>query len=134
MGETYSIICKKCGDHMCVSIGGGRHLPTKEDVEEGGWCESIQEAIYLHPDWIPTYRYRPYLCKCGYITGRKQMALFGESGKITFVDNVCPDCGKKMKPISERRLHMLFEGPYELRARCRKCGGPLEINPNCLWD
>lgn len=119
---------------MSVTLGGGGHLPTREDVEDGTWSESIVEAIHLHPDWIPSYNYAPYLCSCGYISGRMQMYAFGKDGKISFVDNVCPACGKRMKLISERRLHMMFDGPEEIRARCRKCGGLLVMDCECLWD
>ncbi len=134
MGHAVKVYCDKCGDEMVVYLGTGMHYPTREDVEEGGWCESVREAIRLHPDWQPYREHVAYRCPCGYFTDRMLMSAEGSDGKVSSVDNVCPSCGRRMRRISAGKLDRMFEAPAEMRPKCRKCGGPLDQCLYCLWD
>ena len=125
MGIGYTLICRNCGYSKEILTGGGLLGPDsfKDDILRGKFGKEAKDCLEQHPDGLSMIDYRPFSCKCGYITGLPVVVIRTKDGKeIECKKHRCSQCGKIMKADSCGNR------------TCWKCGGLLTISDDILWD
>ena len=151
MGQGYVVKCRNCDYEECVRLGVGMMYPQEyadlvKGIKAGEYGDELREYFINNPGAVVDAQLELYYCPvCHNFEFEYNLSLYRHKQNKELVNgywireydnnedyvfvraykHICSKCGNQMHKIKKSEFDNLV---------CPKCGQPLEVTSQIMWD